>query len=72
MEVQPAWQLNPMLIRYKENEPEDYFISLGKIVKLLPLSFTTSFKVMMTLILLLELNSSYCFYLKSPTDFTIG
>lgn len=24
-----------MLIRYEQNEPEDYFISLGKVVKLL-------------------------------------
>lgn len=35
-ELQPAWQLDTMLIRYEQNEPEDYFISLGKVVKLLP------------------------------------
>lgn len=35
MELHPAQQLDTVLIRYEQNEPEDYFISLGKVIKLL-------------------------------------
>lgn len=35
MELQQAWQLDTMLIRYEQYEP-DYFISLAEMVKLLP------------------------------------